>query len=255
MNIRNRISYIFLHFEKIGIIPTLSYFVQRVILFKNAFIILKLKGLPHHIYLRNRTYDTNIFYQIFIADELETKYNGSINNILDLGANIGLSTLFFLRKFPETSIISVEPDVNNFKVLRKNTRNYENVKIINIGIYGKNCALYLVDVGEGEASYRVLEFSKGYRVINEINCIDISALKLRYGIEQLDIIKMDIEGSESSCLIDYSHDWLNHTKYLLVEIHEGLIPGLTKLIQKSIPTSFLYSKLNEYSIFYNHQKK
>lgn len=254
MNLKSRITYVFLHFKKIGVIQSLSYFTQRTILRENALIILKLKGLSHNIYLRNRTYDTNIFYQIFIEEELEMKYNGRINNILDLGANIGLSTLFFLRKYPETSIISVEPDLNNFKVLERNTCNYGNVKRLNSGIYGKNCTLYLVDIGEGEASYRVLEFSNGYRIINEVNCIDISTLKLRYGIGQLDIIKMDIEGSESSCLIANSHDWLNQTKYLLVEIHDGLIPGLSTLIQKVMPPAFSYSKFNEYSIFYNHQK-
>lgn len=243
-----------LHFKKIGVIQSLSYFTQRTILRKNALIILKLKGLSHNIYLRNRTYDVNIFYQIFIDEELEMKYNGRINNILDLGANIGLSTLFFLRKYPEVSIISVEPDINNFKVLERNTCNYGSVKRLNLGIYGKNCTLYLVDVGEGEASYRVLESSNGYRIINKINCINISTLKLQHGIKQLDIIKMDIEGSEASCLLDFTHDWLNDTKYLLVEIHEGLIPGLTTLIKKAIPSAFSYSNLNEYSIFYNHQK-
>lgn len=239
------------HFKKIGVIPTLSYFVQRIILRKDAFIIIKLKGLPHKIYLRNHTYDTNIFYQIFIAEELEMQYKGSIKSILDLGANIGLSTLFFLRKYPDSSIISVEPDVNNFKVLERNTFNYDNVKRMNAGIYGKNCTLYLVDVGEGEASYRVLESSNDYRIINEINCIDISTLQLQYGIKKLDIVKMDIEGSEASCLLDYHHYWLYDTKYLLVEIHDGLIPGLTTRIQKVIPPAFSYSKFNEYTIFYN----
>lgn len=54
MNIQKRVQFVFLHFKKIGILATFSYLLQRIIKSKNHLIVLKLKGLPHNVFLRNK---------------------------------------------------------------------------------------------------------------------------------------------------------------------------------------------------------
>ena len=46
---------------------------------------------------------------------------GAVPLIVDLGANIGTATLFFVEQFPEARIEAVEPDRANFELLRHNT--------------------------------------------------------------------------------------------------------------------------------------
>ncbi|MBQ4403414.1 MAG: FkbM family methyltransferase [Selenomonadaceae bacterium] len=74
---------------------------------------------------------TNLWNKNFAADEmklfreLSKKYYGvddSAGYFLDLGANIGTTGLYFLKKFaPDMKLIAFEPDAENFKLLRVNT--------------------------------------------------------------------------------------------------------------------------------------
>jgi len=69
--------------------------------------------------LRNKFYDTAIFSQIFIYEELNFDLPSEPKTILDCGANTGLATLYFKFKYPQTKIISVEPEQSNFTLLKK----------------------------------------------------------------------------------------------------------------------------------------
>ncbi len=255
MTISNRIKYIAKHISKIGLLSTLSYFIQRMTKAKGAFIAIKIKGLAYPVYLRSKTYDSNIFYQIFIDEELEISYKGPIKTILDLGGNIGLSTLFFLRKFPQAKIVTVEPASDNFDLLTKNTEQYPNVQRLKVGVYSKDCTLYLVDIGEGEASYRVLEDAGTYRVMDTISCVSISTIRKNFQLDHIDLLKMDIEGSEEACVVNAQIDWLFDTTYFMVEIHDSLKAGLSTAIKSAIPSSFHVSQHGEYSIFHNTNKQ
>ena len=57
--------------------------------------------------------------------------------ILDIGANIGVETLRFNKLFPNSKIICVEPELNNYKVLLKNIENKKNIISINKAIWNK----------------------------------------------------------------------------------------------------------------------
>lgn len=252
MIFRKRIKFIVKHIIKIGLIQSVSYFLQRLTFKRGNLIKLKIKGLYHPVYLRNKTYDINIFYQIFIEEELEyNNYSDCVNTIIDLGGNIGLSTLYFLRNFPGAQIISIEPASNNFDILVKNTEFYKNVSRLHAAVYKNDCIRYLVDIGEGEASYRILDEADTYQIIDEIPCFSLNSIKEIFQIKYIDILKMDIEGSEEDCLINTNTDWLNITNIFFVEIHESLKPGITKRILSSIPSSFSISKNGEYFVFRN----
>ena len=87
------------------------------------------------VVLRSATSDWFTFDQIFINEDynlkalkrypefeaLYAKYSAEgVPLILDLGANIGLSSVYFHHIWPNSKIIAVEPSEDNFKVLREN---------------------------------------------------------------------------------------------------------------------------------------
>lgn len=251
MTIGNRVNYISKHISKIGLLQSVSYFIQRIFVAKGKYISINLLGLSHPIYLRSKTYDTNIFYQIFINEELGIKFENEINTILDLGGNIGLATLFLLRKFPLATFVTVEPENYNFKVLLKNTCNYKNIQCLKAGVFSKNCNLFLVDLEEGEASYQIVEDPKSFKILDKINCVNIDFIKEKFNLKKIDLIKMDIEGSEEACILDTPIEWINSTTYLMVEIHESFKAGLTEAIKSAIPISFKVFQHGEYWVFHN----
>lgn len=251
MIIQKRIRFIFLHIEKIGILATFSYFLQRIVWPKNHLIVLRLKGLPHKVFLRNKTYDVHIFYQIFIKEDLFLSYEEGISTILDCGANIGLATLYYQRKFHNPRIIAIEPENENYKLLVKNTQKYLNISSLRNGVFDSDCDLNVIDIGEGEASYRLMRNPVEGKIIQTISCRSINSLMKEFKLSKIDILKMDIEGCEKECLLSPNIDWLQKTKYFLCEIHENIHTGLTKQIFELTPFSSTVSINGEYTVIKN----
>jgi FkbM family methyltransferase len=66
-----------------------------------------------------------VFVEVFLAREYEVIVDPPPRTILDLGANIGVSVLYFRRRFPEARIIAVEASPGLAALLRENTRTLE----------------------------------------------------------------------------------------------------------------------------------
>lgn len=184
--------------------------------------------------MRNRCYDTVIFSQIFIYEELNFDLPVAPRTILDCGANIGLATLYFKFKYPQATIISVEPESSNFELLRKNTGPYKDIHLLNNGIWTKTCTLFLVDGGEGHASFQVTETFPDKNVIGQIEAVGIDDVLARFGFTNVDLLKMDIEGSEYTCFNAPSTPWVQKANCIAIEIHEHMYPGCKALIDRSL---------------------
>ena len=72
-----------------------------------------------------------------------------------------------------------------------------------------------------------------------------------YNIDEIDIIKMDIEGSEFYVFYELSDIWLKKTKILIIEMHDRKIPGCSKkVLAKMKKLGFIYKIYSENYIFY-----
>ena len=83
-------------------------------------------GIEHAIAIRVGTSDSTIFQQIFTEQEygpLAALPGPSL--ILDCGANVGYSAIWFLNRFPSARVIAVEPDLENFRMCQANLAPYE----------------------------------------------------------------------------------------------------------------------------------
>lgn len=251
MTVKGRIQYVQKLITSLGIASTANYLYERSIKPKNSIIHVTVPGLSHKVLLRNKTYDIHIFFQIFVQEDLKFDYGDSVSTIMDCGANIGLATLYYIKKFPDSRIISVEPEENNYKMLLANTQHYPNVRPLQNGIYGEDCDLEILDTGEGEASYRTVASEGCGKVLNHISCKTIDHLMKDFRVSRIDILKMDIEGSERSCLLSPHIEWLHKTRFFLVEIHERIWPGLTKEILTMLPSASKVCSNGEYTIIIN----
>ena len=82
------------------------------------------EGLNHPLWLRLRTTDVSVFEEIIVNSEYHFEYAGEPRTIVDAGANIGLTSVFFANRFPQARIFAIEPEAQNFEMLKKNTGAY-----------------------------------------------------------------------------------------------------------------------------------
>lgn len=238
-----------LHVEKIGLFQTLIYLLQRLVLKKGHLIKLKIPGLKNPVFLRNKYYDTHIFNQIFIREEVNFGSDNDPKIIVDCGANIGLSTLYFRRQFPGSIIISIEPELANFNMLIKNSKKYDNIDCLHAALWSKNGKVNVIDIGEGVASFITKEPGDQGNIIEQISSLTIGEVILRFGVSTIDLIKMDIEGTEYELFNYKPEEWTDRINMLAVELHEGLKPGVTYLINSKMEDKFINYRVGEYSVF------
>lgn len=166
------------------------------------------------------TYTDNLSFvdtykEIFINEIYkfhESSNNGKEKVILDCGANIGLSTLYFSKKYPRHRIICFEPDPELFEVLTINMKSNE---VINLEC--KNTAVWIND---DELSF----YSDGGMAGNLFSGRDDLEVKVRaeklepYLSKEIDFLKIDIEGAEIEVL-KANEMMLGNVQNIFVEYH------------------------------------
>ena len=84
------------------------------------------RQVQHALTLRLRgSSDLSVFFQIFICQEYSILRNlEDVSLVLDLGANVGYSSAYFMNCFPNARIIAVEPDDQNVEICSINLKPY-----------------------------------------------------------------------------------------------------------------------------------
>ena len=167
--------------------------------------------------LRYGTSDIAAFEKIFVWGEYAIRHQGKAKTIIDCGANIGLSVIWFAARHPNARIVALEPDSENYALLLENTRHLENLVTLRAGVWGRTCALTLANPGAASDSYQYNESPSSSA--EKIKAFDIETLRSNHQMETIDLLKMDIEGAEEFVFVDGCNKWLAVTSQLVIEIH------------------------------------
>jgi len=141
--------------------------------------------------VREGTTDKHIFRQIFIANDCRIPVKVKPKLIIDGGANVGYSSLWFMKKYPGAKIMAIEPEELNYKTLKKNVDRWKNIVPIKAGIWHKNAFLKIVDDGVGEWGFRTEEVGSSKEA--SLKAITIDKILKQSGFDKIDILKIDIE--------------------------------------------------------------
>jgi FkbM family methyltransferase len=133
--------------------------------------------------------------------------------ILDCGANIGLSTIFFKQIYPKAIIICFEPDPKIYELLKYNLNqfNYDDIQIFNSAVWVRDEKL----IFESDKSW-------GGKIVDKNNgkTISIDAINLnKYLDSKVDFLKIDIEGAEYEVIKNCSDLILKNVKNIFFEWH------------------------------------
>jgi len=160
------------------------------------------------LFLNNELFGSEIY-------KFETKKETPL--IIDCGANIGLSVIYFKALYPESKIIAFEPDKKIFNYLKYNIESFKfnNIELINKGLWKEERILKFYS--EGADAGRLVKKSTEK---DESNLIAINTIPLSNYLrsEEVDFLKIDIEGAETEVLIE-CQDELKNVKNLFIEYH------------------------------------
>ncbi|MDX2196355.1 MAG: FkbM family methyltransferase [Cytophagales bacterium] len=183
--------------------------------------------------MRPGTTDIDVYYQIFIYREYDFLANHiqknniyNIYTIIDAGANIGCTSLYFYNQYQNAKIISIEADESNFDILNKNIRlNNAEKRIFPLHKaiwYNNDKELYISNKFRDGKNWSLSVQSEKIDAQSPVKSTTIQNLAAQYNIEKIDILKIDIEGAEKYIFVneEYEPDFLNYVKIIALEIHD-----------------------------------
>jgi FkbM family methyltransferase len=142
--------------------------------------------------------------------------------IVDCGANTGYASVFFLHHFPAARVIAVEPDASNADICRRNVRPFrDRVLVVEKAIWGTVRKLSFVQETRrlGEEWGIQVQASEDKGTNGAVEGIDIPTLIGLAGVDRIDVLKMDIEGSEADVFRSDADKWLPLVDNIAIELH------------------------------------
>jgi FkbM family methyltransferase len=143
--------------------------------------------------------------------------------IIDAGAYIGDTTVWYLSRFPEATVIALEPNPRSFALLERNCRDYGSRAILlQAAIWPSRARLEVNGGSDGttDSSVRLAAGTQG----NSCDGVTIGDLLDRFGSahnSMVDIFKCDIEGAEADLFSGPDDGWIRRVRTMYVDVHNA----------------------------------
>jgi FkbM family methyltransferase len=193
-------------------------------------------GAPRKLYYRLQSdADRGVIWQIFHKRDYDLRHfelrhrladfaastKKSKLLVVDAGANIGASAVYFSQLDPRIHVHAIEPEANNFRILRQNCASFS--ATAEHAALAETCkTMWLQDPGRGDW---------GFQASDRSGAIPIDAIDMDHVLEQYDeaevapyICKIDIEGGEDR-LFSANTGWVARFPLIIVELHDWIAPG------------------------------
>ena len=176
---------------------------------------------PNPLLIRADTADINVFHNVFFVgyDAAPTDL-GTSPVILDLGCNVGYTVRQFASWHPQSLVVAVEMDKENYLAALRNCQGIAGIKLLH----------RRVSVAEGSIVYSKQGPDDAYHIgckqdamdsTMVVQSITVNQIMNMFSLTHFDCVKMDIEGEEIEIFTDPKSDlsWLEHTSALRIEVH------------------------------------
>jgi FkbM family methyltransferase len=205
-----------------------------------------LPQLQHPFYLRPGTSDAGCLIQNVVREEWGAFLpSGQIRFIVDGGANCGDTTAWYLSKFPEATVVALEPDAENYAMLRKNCEPYgARAVLLNAALWSDDTKLEVVHSGMRTDGFHVKVGESDADGMCE--GISMPQLLRLINAEYIDILKLDIEGAELQLFSRRPEAWLPAVRCVAVELHGA---AAAKAVYSAMSSDFVSRTYRNVHIF------
>lgn len=184
---------------------------------------LKLRNLGPISVLYKRPYELLKTYdEIFVCEIYRFNTTSTNPVIIDCGANIGISSLYFKTVYPGATLIAFEPDQSLADIFEKNMaqNSMSNYTLHRAAVWTENGTISFDNKGS-EASSIDITGNSSFKVPT----VKLGAILA--GQTHIDLLKIDIEGAEYPVVQDIENE-LHKVEHLFIEYH-GLATETYKL--------------------------
>ena len=178
--------------------------------------------------IRNKDHsDLDVFRQIFVhqeysifSDLVTYNYHDDEFIIIDAGANVGYTSLYFSHELKNCKIFAIEPSPNNFEILKLNLEmnsvKYKLYQNALAEVEGKK-----FEIGGEFRDSKDWSITTNESINGQINGITIQQIINENQLQYISILKIDIEGAERFLFQDgVDLGYLKITKLIAIEIHD-----------------------------------
>jgi FkbM family methyltransferase len=167
----------------------------------------------------------------------------NVQTIFDVGAHIGIASIFFKAAYPLARIYSFEPDPEAFHFLRKNVSHFEGVRAFDFGLRDHNTTGRLPVERTERAAAAAADLAPREGMFESASIRDVQDVIAANEIAKIDLLKLDAGGCEVA-LLRRIGPILKHIQVLYISCHtencRREIDGLLK------DTHILYSGMIAY---------
>ncbi|MBX2917505.1 MAG: FkbM family methyltransferase [Cyclobacteriaceae bacterium] len=181
--------------------------------------------LNHTVIIRPGSSDVLVYLQIFFHHEYEKLNSIQLAPkpvVVDMGANAGFFMLLTKNLWADARVFCVEPDAKNCNQIEQQVtaNKISNVEIIHAGVWIKDEPLKIISRAEGmEWALAVNSDPDG-----DVMGISFKTLLLNLKVNEIDLLKIDIEGTEELLFenYDFMQTLSKHVKILIMETHNSV---------------------------------
>lgn len=178
------------------------------------------------LYIRINSSDASLAKTLFSRQGGEYDFVKKIpgvenfKTIVDAGANVGYFSLIARTAAPEARLIAIEPDAGNYENYLRNISLGKMDRAIHAGLWNKSCNLGIRARETKDVGFVVFEDDEG-----DIPAVSLKDVMAQCGIEKIDLLKIDIEGSEYEVFDETADEWVEKVGVLIIELHNRIKPG------------------------------
>lgn len=192
----------------------------------------RVPGIWHPMFLRAQTTDVLVFIQIFVDGELEFSLPQEPSSIVDAGANVGLASVYFANRFPNSKILALEVEESNFELLKRNTASYPNIKCVRKALWSGPARMTIENPTGESWAFRVAEASSDSAAA--IPAVGVLELLQDFEDHRIDLLKIDIEGAEKEVFQAGMNRWIDQVGTIAVELHDNIRPGCRRALVEGL---------------------
>jgi FkbM family methyltransferase len=193
-----------------------------------------MRVLDRRIAYPNHSAALFLLHEIFVNGAYAFDAPGRQPRIIDCGANIGMSVLFFKTLHPEAHVIAFEPDPQSFAHLVRNVRDnrLSDVRLVNSAVAERHGVLTLyTDEGDGGSLVASINPRLGGAIPQPVRAVRLSS----FIDGPVDFLKIDVEGAEYGIVRELLESGtIARVREAAIEFHAGETEGdgVTRLIEQ-----------------------
>ena len=149
--------------------------------------------------------DLSVLWEVFVEEVYRFSMRPKV--VVDVGAHIGIFTLYVKKVFPKSQVIAIEPCPLSFRLLKLNIRinNLSDIIVVPCALSSSRGYITLYSgLGWREASTTKLEFATHFaeygKTTLKVSTTTLDDLARSICVTSIDLIKIDVEGAELDVL-------------------------------------------------------